>query len=164
MKNTKNIIIGTLLLAVLVMAVGYSAFATQLDLNGTAQITGVWDVKITNIEAQDVSEGADYGEPEFTNTSATFDATLVKPGDSITYVITIQNAGTIDAVLDSATFKEDSEKGSPAIIYTTTEPIRELNAGEETTFTVKVSYDSNTTEVPSIKTKTITGIIEYVQK
>ncbi len=40
MKNTKNTIIATLFLAILVMAVGYSTFATQLTLNGTAEIVG----------------------------------------------------------------------------------------------------------------------------
>ena len=99
MKRNKNIIIGTLVIVILAMAVGYSAFATQLTLNGTAEITGVWDVRIVNIEAQEVSEGCDSGEPQYTNTSATFDAKLEKPGDSINYVITIKNAGTIDATL-----------------------------------------------------------------
>ncbi len=164
MLNTKNIIIGALLIVILVMAVGYSAFASQLTLNGSAEITGEWDVKITNIEAQDVSEGCDYGEPQFTNTTVTFNAKLIKPADSITYVITIKNAGTIDATLDKVTFTPDEENGSSAIIYTTTEPAQDLNAGEETTFTVTVSYDPKATKVPEIKTKTITGIIEYVQK
>ena len=62
MKNTKNIVIGALLIAIVTMVVGYSTFATQLTLNGTAEITGVWEVKITGIEAQDVSEGCDEGE------------------------------------------------------------------------------------------------------
>ena len=103
------------------------------------------------------------GTPEYTNTSATFSAKLLKPGDTITYVITIQNAGTINATLDSITFTPDDEKGSPAISYETTSPATSLGAGEQTTFTVKVVYDAETTEVPSVKTKTITGIIEYVQ-
>ncbi len=163
MKNTKNIVIGALLIAIVTMVVGYSTFATQLTLNGTAEITGVWEVKITGIEAQDVSEGCDEGELKYTNTSATFDAKLVKPGDSITYVVTVENTGTIDATLDSATFTPE-EGGSPAISYTTTDPTTSLGAGEQTTFTVKVVYNEGTTEVPEVKTKTITGIIEYVQE
>lgn len=163
MKNSKNVIIGTLIAVIIVMAVGYSTFATQLSLNGTAEITGEWNVKITAIEAQDVSEGCDSGEPQFTNTSATFNAKLLKPGDSITYVITIKNAGTIDAKLDKITCTPD-ESGSPAITYTTINPAETLLAGEETTLTIKVVYDEETTKIPEIKTKTITGIVEYVQK
>ena len=162
MVNTKKFIIGALLIVILTMSVGYSAFATQLSVNGTAEITGQWDVKISNIEVQDVSDGCDYGEPKYTNTSATFNAKLQKPGDSITYVITIKNDGTIDATLNNVIFKED-ENGSPAIIYTTSNLDYSLKAGEQTKLNVKITYDPNTTEVPSIKTKTITGIIEYVQ-
>lgn len=162
MKNTKNFIIGALLIVILAMAIGYSTFASQLSFNGTAQIIGEWNVKIINIEAENISEGCDYGKPEYTNTSATFNAKLLKPGDSITYVITIQNAGTIDATLDNMTCKEE-ENGSEAIICTNTRPADILKAGEQTTFTVKVEYDVNTTEVPTIKTKTITGLVEYIQ-
>ncbi len=164
MKSKKNIIIGSILIIILLMAVAYSAFATQLNINGIAEIVGEWNVKITNVETQYVSEGCDAGEPQFTNVSATFDAKLVKPGDYITYLITIKNEGTIDATLNKITFTPDQENGSPAIIYTNTEPSQNIEAGNETTFTVTVKYDKDVTEVPSVKTKTITGIIEYVQK
>ena len=163
MKRSKNIIILSLLIVISIMAVGYSAFATQLTLNGTAEITGIWDVKIINIEAQSVSDGCDPGDPQYTNMSATFDAKLKKPGDSITYIVTIKNAGNIDASLGTVVFKED-DNGSPAISYKTTELDHELKAGEETSFSVRILYDPKCTEEPAIKTKSIMGIIEYVQK
>ena len=163
MKNTKNIIIGTLVVVILAMAVGYSAFASKLRLDGTANIIGEWNVKIVGITTKEISEHCDDGSPTFTNTSVTFDAKLSKPGDKIVYEITIQNAGTIDAVLGNVIITSDEEHGSPAIAYETTGPANSLPAGEQTTFTVTVMYDGDTTEVPEIKTKTITGIIEYVQ-
>ena len=58
----------------------------------------------------------------------------------------------------------DEENGSSAIKYSTTEMAKTLNAGEETTCIVTIQYNKNSTEVPSIKTKTLTGIIEYVQE
>ncbi len=163
MKNNKNIIIGALVIVILLMAVGYSAFATQLTLNGTAEIVGEWDVKVANVEVQSFSDGCDPGTPEFTNTSITVDAKLVKPGDKITYEITIENAGTINATLGNVIFQEDMD-GSPAINYVTTDISHILNAGEQTTFTLTVEYIASTTEVPSVKTRTITGIIEYEQE
>ncbi len=163
MKNTKSIIIFALLIVISVMAVGYSSFEGRLTLNGTAEIVGEWNVRIIGIETQDVSEGCDPGDPQFTNTSVTFSAKLLKPGDSITYLITIQNAGTIDVALDNIIFMEDPN-GSEAINFTTSDIDHVLKAGNQTVLNVKVEYDPNTTEVPSIKTKSITGIIEYVQK
>ncbi len=162
MKNKKIIIIGVIIIVILLMAVAYSALATQLSLNGTAEIVSEWNVKITSVTAQYVSEGCEAGEPQFTNTTATFNAELVKPGDYITYFIQIENQGTLDATLKNITFQED-QNGSPAIIYVTTEPDTSLKAGAKTGFLVKVEFDENTTEMPAVKNKTITGIIEYVQ-
>ena len=163
MKNTRNIIIGALLIVILLMAVGYSTFATQMTIEGTAEITGIWDVKITNIEVKTISEGCDAGEPQYTNTKATFYAKLQKPGDSITYAVTIQNAGTINARLSEVIFKSNDDSGSSAISYSTTTLAATLNAGEQTVIEITITYDSTITEVPDVKTKTITGTIEYVQ-
>ncbi len=164
MKNRKNlIIIALLIIIILTMVVGYSTFVTQLNVKGTAEITGEWNVRITNIETQYVSEGCDAGEPQYDNTNVTFYAKLVKPGDSITYLITIENSGNIDATLDSIIFKEQ-EDGSENIKFTTTGIAPILEAGNQTTLNVKVEYDPETSENPTIKTKTITGVIEYAQK
>ena len=163
MKYKKNVVIGILVIVILLMAVGYSAFATHFDINGTAEITGEWDVKITNIETQEISEGCDDGNPQYTNTTATFNAKLKKPGDIVTYAITVTNAGTIDAKLNNVLFKEE-DGGSEAISYETTPLMSTLKSGEESTFLVKLKYNQETTEVPEIKTKTITGIVEYVQE
>ena len=162
MKNPKKIIIGTLLLVIMIMAVGYSSFSTQLNLNGTAEIVGEWNVKIVDVKVKEVSEGCDPGSPQYTNSSVTFDSKLVKPGDSISYSVTVKNAGTIDAILDNILFQEEVE-GSEAINYITTELDPLLKAGEEKTFTVTVEYLKEITEIPEVKTKTLTGIIEYIQ-
>ena len=162
--TNKNIIIIVLIIVIITMSVAYSEFATQLKINGETEITGEWDVKITSIIAKDISLGCDAGKPEFTNTTAKFDAKLQKPGDKITYEITIKNEGTIDAILDSESYTSDEENGSPAIIYSNTNPSSTLKAGTETTFTVTVTYNENITEVPEIKTKIFTAIIEYVQE
>ena len=163
MKNNKNIVIITLLIVILVMAVGYTAFATQLTINGTVEIVGIWDVKIKNVEARYVTEGCDPGDIQFTNTSVAFNAKLVKPGDYITYLITIENAGTIDATLEQISFT-CNEEGSPAIEYEDSNLPPVLDVGDVVSLLVKISYVDDTSELPEIKTKTITGIIEYVQK
>ena len=163
MKKSKIVMI-VLLIVISVMATAYSIFASQLTINGESEIVGEWNVKITGIEATEVSDGCDAGVPEFTDTTATFSADLEKLGDTIVYEVTIENAGTIDATLSSANFTPDDENGSPAIIYSTTDPSKELVAGGKTSFTITITYDENSTEIPSIKTKKITGVINYVQK
>ena len=163
MKSTVSIILISTLMVILAMSVGYSMFTTKLSLNSSTKIIGQWDVRITNVEVQYVSEGCNPGIPEYTNTSVTFNAQLIKPGDFITYEITIKNAGTIDAKLGNIIFKEQNE-GSPAINYITTEIKPILTSGEETKFSVTVEYILKTTDVPTVKNRALTGIIEYEQK
>ncbi len=163
MKKKRNWFILVLLIALLIMSVGYSLFSTNLNLNGTAEIVGEWNVKITNIEVSSIKGNCNPGNPTYTNTSATFNLKLYQPGDEVIYLITIENQGTIDAKLANVVFKTD-EKGSDSILYETSELSKELKAGSKTSFTVKVSYSSDTEENQEVKTNSITGIIEYVQK
>lgn len=162
MKNSKNIVIGAFLFIVLAMTVGYAAFASQLELNGTAEITGDWDVEIIGITPAAEGEG-ESTSATFTASTATFDAKLKKPGDTVTYTVTIQNKGNITATLDSAIYTV-AENGSPAIDVTTTNPNKEtLATGEIATATVTFTYKADTTSVPTVKTKSVTGIFNYVQ-
>ena len=162
-KNRVLIIIIFFLAIIVLMAVGYSTFATDFTINGVAEITGNWDVSITNITAIQVPDGCDGGTPTFTNDSINFSAKLNKPGDEIIYEVTIENLGTIDAELQTIIFTEEID-GIEEINYTTSELKKDLNVGDSTTFNVIVTYVKNTKSVPDVKTKTLTGIIQYVQK
>ena len=42
--------------------------------------------------------------------------------------------------------------------------LKNLNAGDSTTFNIMVTYVKDTESIPSVKTKTLVGIIQYVQK
>ena len=163
MKKMKYVLLISIFLAIIIMSIGYASFATNLSIQGTSQITGQWDIRITDVTVQEASPGSDPGAPTFTNTSVSFDAKLAKPGDSIAYLVTIQNNGSIDAELGGIVFIEEIE-GSDAISYTLTKPDDELKSGQTTTFTITVTYKLSTTEMPEVKTKSITGTIEYVQE
>ncbi|MBR4619247.1 MAG: hypothetical protein IKO49_08085 [Bacilli bacterium] len=163
MKNSKNILIAALLFSVLVMSIGYATFSSRTTVKGNAEIVGEWDVEITDVSIQSTKGSGNGGVPIFTPSTATFNADLRHPGDSVTYSITITNKGNVDAVLASASFQEQQD-GSPAIVYSHTQPANFITAnGGTTTFTVTATYDSSVTVVPDITTKSITGIFEYKQ-
>lgn len=165
MKDKKNILIGALLFAVVAMSVGYAAFTANLKINGTATIAGDWAVEITGITSEFTGTASDKTAPSFTATTATFDAQLMAPGDTATYTVTVENKGTIDAKLSSITLTPQAD-GSDAIIYTVkSQPNAndELASGETTTVVIEAKYDPSVTTVPETKTKTFTGVLEYVQ-
>ena len=163
MKKGKNILIILCFVSILIMSVGYSTFATEIKIDGNAGITGVWDVKVSNVEIESKSDTASSNTPIFTDNTITFDAKLNKPGDYVKYKITVKNAGTIDAILSNVLCISDDENGSSQILYETTNLKSELLSGNTTTFNITITYDKNTTSIPDIKTKKYTGIIEYEQ-
>jgi len=101
-KKKKNMIIGGLLALIFLMSVGYAAFASNLTITGTAN-TSSWIIKITNIREKTHTGGADTVNTSFTDLSASFSSTLTQPGDSITYEVTVENMGNIDASLKKVT-------------------------------------------------------------
>ena len=163
MRKSKIIILIAFLSTIILMSVGYSMFATDFRIDGTAEITGEWDVRITNITAIQVPDGCDAGTPTFTKDSIDFKAKLNKPGDEIIYEVTIENLGTIDAELQTIIFTEEID-GIEEINYTTSEVKKELNVGDSTTFKIMVTYVKSAESIPDVKTKTLVGIIQYVQK
>ena len=115
-RTNRNYIIAGLCMILVIMGVGYAAFQSQLKITGTSNIASNFLVKITSITPNSIV-GTALDKPEITtynDTSATFGVSLKSPGDSITYDITIENRGTIDAVLKTIT---KTDTNNSAILF-----------------------------------------------
>ena len=161
--NKKTIISIALCIGVFFMAVGYSILMTQLKINGSANITSTWDIRITGI-SNGTSVGSAYNieEPSFTDTTAKFNVSLVNPGDSMTYTVTIKNNGTLTAILNSM---DITTSGTDAIIYEVT-GLKEgdtITAGSTKTLTVVARYNSNVIADPSERVKRLKVGLDWVQ-
>mgnify|MGYP005789573073 CR=1 FL=1 len=71
-RNKKNIIIGVMIVAVLVMVVVYAAFMTRLTINGTGNIASTWNIEITNITSSITGTAYNITEPTYNSTTASF--------------------------------------------------------------------------------------------
>ena len=163
-KRQRKMIIGSLLAIVFVMAVGYAAFSTNLNISGSGAISSNWNVKITNITSKDIVGGAgNKTAPTYSNTTATFSTTLQSPGDSITYDITVSNEGTIDAKLDDITL---SNSNNPAITFITSGLVKgdSLLKGTSKVLSVKVIYNSSVTSQPDNLSANLTVTLDFAQK
>ena len=162
-KQRNYIIIG--LCAILViMGVGYAAFQSQLKITGTSNIASNFLVKITSITPNSIV-GTALDKPEITtynDTSATFGVSLKSPGDSITYDITIENRGTIDAILKTI---KKTDTNNSAILFETSEVNEndELKVGETATMKVKVTYNPEITSQPTDLDSTLNIELDYEQ-
>ena len=174
----KNLLIGGLLAIVLVMAVGYAAFATQLQINGTANITSSWDVHIESITAGTpigtaANKSATVGEDQL---SATFETDLLAPGDSLTYTVEVENSGSLPAKLSNIKFNQtqsntatEEGKDTRTIVYSysgiNTDADATIPVGGAKTFTVTVQYNPAITTQPAEDdtTSTLDMQLTYVQ-
>ena len=158
--DNKKIIFGGLIAILVMLGVAYAAFNTQLMIEGTASINSKWDVHIQNIEvasttnkAENITDSTKVVSP----TQATFGTNLVKPGDSITYDVTVVNEGTLPAKLETITFKKyNSENG----VDKGTEVTQEMDANNP----IVISYDGiseNDTLIAKTGTKTFQVTVTY---
>ena len=162
-RTNRNYIIAGLCMILVIMGVGYAAFATQLKITGTSNIASNFLVKITNIQSTVQSGSAsDAVTPTHTDLTATFSTNLVSPGDSMKYDITVSNEGSIDAVLESI---EVNTGENEAITFETSgiENGDKLEASQTDILTVIVSYNSSVTSQPENTNSTITVTLNYKQ-
>ena len=140
-NKKRKIIIFSLVGILLLMAVGYSAFKTNLNITGTSNITSVWDVRITNVKIKETSGLAEnVGDLDsYTNLEANMEANFYEPGDYITYTVTVSNKGTLDAMLDSV----------------------KLNMPEQEVINFKVEGATSKEKLPAGSSKDIDVTMEY---
>ena len=162
-RNNKSILIGGLLAVVVLMAVGYAAFASSLKISGTSNISTSWNISITDITTSNkVGSASVSGTPEHSGLTASFNTNLVLPGDSITYNIKLENKGNLNAKLSKITLDKTD---NPAIEFETS-GIKEgdvLKQGTSSTLSVKVTYSNSVTSQPTNLDASLTVTLDFVQ-
>ena len=164
--DKKNYAVIALVCALAIMAVGYSLLAQTLTINGTATIASDWDVAITNITEGTPTGGATNAvAATHTGTTATFNVNLTKPGDTMTYVVTVHNGGTLNAKLTGLTVTpEESEvEGIYFDVTGVEQNVTTLDAGEDNQITVVVGWRQTGTDMPEELSQTLTVSLTYEQ-
>ena len=148
-RKKRNIIIGSLCCLLVFMGIGYAVLSQTLNISGTANMKGTWDIKITDISEASRTGKADPGTPTISSSgvSASFEANLWMPGDSITYNITVKNNGNIDAALKELV--PSVENGVQQVKFSNNAVQgKVLRQSESYTFQVSVVFDEDATEIP----------------
>ncbi len=164
--RTKILVIA--LVVVGLASVAYAAFSQTLNIGGTGTANGDWDVKITNIVQTSATGATDATAPSFTDTAATFDVDLAYPGATATYNVTVTNAGSIPAKLDSITDLATINAAAPAYITYAVSGVTAgtttLAAGATNTIQVTVTWDAaSNPDTSTGNTKSATIDFDYVQ-
>lgn len=115
-REMKTLVIAALVISVVAIGVGFAAFSTTLQINGTATVNTdgkTWSVLFEKIEkTSESTAGVDSTVPTITNGTAgvnvtntaisTITAAFSAPNQKLQYKITVKNAGTYDAKLTAA--------------------------------------------------------------
>ena len=176
-KRNRKVLLCSLFVLLLIMAVGYAAFYSQLQILGTSEVTSLWDVEITGIEkSQTNGNVTEIENPTYTKDSATFNVGLEKPGDYIYYKVEVTNKGSVAAMATlgnlSCGNREAIECGAypDSSISTSIQGNQDLTSSrliigpnEKEYYNVWVSYSSDITTQPEITNTNITLELTYKQ-
>ena len=158
MNDKKNILIVILLIAVVALSFGVVSYSNK-DIQ-TDNVNGVkeWDVAITNVEIVKEGEAID-GNTKYSEGTLVVNPILNGIYDSVTYKVTIENNGLLDAKLNKSLYdKEDS-----ILKYDIEEPKKTLKSGEKIEITIKAYLDSKKYQGENNVTNKLTAMYEYIQ-
>lgn len=141
-KDKRNIIIVFLLVMVLIMSVGFALLSSELEVEATGTIAGDWAVKFKSgsLEQTNKTDGVSNvtAELDTNGLKVTLNATFAKPGDSVSYRVVVENAGTINALLkDVRAVGSDANTSAIQLAYT-------VNNKAETTVYAKGTVEGKT--------------------
>lgn len=151
-----SVIIVLLLVAVVAMSVGFAAFSSNLDINGTASVeSSTWNVKFQEDSYQETSGSVtvDAGNRSISATSMSYSVTLTEPGDFYEFTISVENAGTFDAQLSGITMSSLTAEQAKYLTYTVSYNGNNYNATQS-----DLNIDLLRTATAPVKVR-----VEYIQ-
>ena len=157
MKNRRNVVVAFMLVAVMLLGVGYAALTDTLDINGTVDVNQsaaeeafnediFFSAAVANEAGNTASVNADN------NDKASFTINTFKGKDDVaTFTFTIKNNGDVDA---NVTPKLNASLGNTNPEYFSIESdwdgaTKTLEAGGELTYTLTVTMLKTPTETIS---------------
>ena len=166
-KQKKSMLIGSLLAVVVLMAIAYSAFASNLTITGTGSVSSNWCIGFDSTRTSDYQATAGIsggtvptGSMAFSGdscgsnykTTASLNASFKQPGDKVEYTLTIGNKGTLAAAIESINVDNQSVTSDTTITKGNIKYIIEMPASTSlavnATTTMKVTaMFQNDTEV-----------------
>ena len=162
-RKKQRIIIGTLCAIVIGLAIGYAVLSQTLNIQGTGGITTDWRIEITNVQTKKtVGNAKNVTDPSFDKLTANMSASFEKPGDSISYDITVSNLGNIDAVLDSIKMNMEEQEYIDFKIEGITAR-EELIVDQDITFQLIMKLSENIPDIPSNQSFDFSMNLNYLQ-
>ena len=146
-KNRLYYIFGIIAFCTFVsIGIGYSILTSVVRIDGTASITSTWRIVFTDAKEKTMDKATTKAGPTITGeTSLSLSVELDEPGSQATYDVTVQNQGTIDAVVKEIRFN-DGKPNDLKVVVSNLYKGFPLKAGESKTFQVIATWDPSVPE------------------
>ena len=103
-KNSQLLIIGVLSVTIMLMTIGFAAYASTLNINGSVTVNPAkWSVHFVTNSYTETSGSVAASAHTLTDNAASYTVTLDKPGDFYEFTANVINDGTFDADLTGIT-------------------------------------------------------------
>lgn len=157
-KNQRSYFIVSLFIVVVSLAVGYAVFAETLNISGTAQATGNFDVEFFTAALDVPNTSGVTGTPTATisgdkNTLTLSQVDLQLPGSKATFDVTVKNVGNVAANLLSVDVVGTGD-AEVVVTYPVWPTGVNLAANATYTFEIVVEWLSTSEDTPA-------GILTY---
>ena len=120
-RNSQLLIIGILSVTIMLMTIGFAAYASTLTINGNVTVNpSKWSVHYVTTSYAETTGSVAASAHNLTNTAATYTVTLDKPGDFYEFTANIINDGTFDADLTALTMSSLTTAQQKYLTYTVT--------------------------------------------
>ena len=154
MKNRKTVVVAFLLVAVMLLGVGYAALTDILTINGSAEVSQTAagdafneDIYFSDAVAHEADNEASVDDTD--NDKASFAANTLKgKGDKATFTFTIKNAGDVDATVTPVLTK-NTQVDYFTVTHDWADAPKKLVAGGEITYTITVELSKTPTKAIS---------------
>ncbi len=178
-KNVKGILL-LLVIAVLIMSVGFALYSQSLTINGTVTVKATkWDIHYDSTTYTETSGSQAAATHTFSSgdTDFAFTVTLNKPGDFYEASFDAKNYGTFNANMGAITMSTLTAAQAKYLTYTITYDgttysanqsgiTSALAAGANKVVKVRVEYiqPASAADLPSADVNvTVTGRLDYTQ-
>lgn len=170
MKNKKrNYVVIALVVLLLALAIGYAAFSDTLNVSGTANAKGTFDMEFTDAKIEgDTAKGIDVAKSTATisadkNTVNVVVADLAYPGAGTNVTVVAKNVGTVPAKLNDLTFT-GVDDADIEVTFPDGLAVGEVIEPQDTcTITFSVKWKT-TSDLATTKSINFSAALDYVQQ
>lgn len=164
-NKKKTVLIIALCISLVLMGTGYSFLSSKLNVSGTNNMAGVWDIQIKSITPT-ATNGLGVSNSINIDTDrlgASLSTSLYEHGDYVEYTVIVRNNGNIPAKLSTVNFVDPYGSQYLEITHNFEEGSK-LLANSENTYTIRFEFlNPNDDEISEELSYSYSFVLNFIQ-